>query len=427
MLKRLATLGLPTAFQMAWQGISFLTAFYIIRTLSVREFAIYSALLALSQTIVAACDLGTTTSISFYYQRTRANIALFMWYFAGVVETRLVLFSLALLFFYPVFVFTSPLQAHFSSILLALIVSALIALVSASYGTLLTVLRVVEPRGVLKAIAIDTVAGVGRLLLIVLAFSLFSFKTALAALVVSLIIAILQTIASRVIMHANTFAHVSVDRPAPRAEVFRHIAPVIPGSVYYSVQPLLMTWIAAYFGGIQQIAQVGVVGRISVVFSLLSFVASSQMIPALARTTDQTDFGALYIRFLGGLLVVCVAIIALGATFPTQILWLAGGKYAGLETALQISIATAMISIIGGFAVQTLRVKGWNRYEPYCTIFQITIQIALFFNTTYGDINSVVLFGMYSSLLYCAPYLVLNGLGMIRPEIFKVKDLAHER
>ena len=99
------------------------------------------------------------------------------------------------------------------------------------------------------------------------------------------------------------------------------------------------------------------------------------------------------------------------------VLWLAGAKYGNLEDVLLISGATALLEF-GGYCVLVLRVKGWKRFEPVCTLIQAGGQVGLILTTDLSTLHSVVLFGLYSGLLYSLPYLVLNQIGFARPSLF---------
>jgi O-antigen/teichoic acid export membrane protein len=418
---------MPAALQITLQGISFVTAFLLIRTLSIADYAIYSGLLVLSQALMSACDLGAVSSIGYFYKKVERQAALFLRYFRAVVQVRSFLFVIVAVILYPAFFFGSSLGSQVTALPLLIAISIATSVFQASYGTTATALRFVSPNGVVTSLVIEVFSSVARLALIGLIITLLAFDSARTALLITAIVAAAQAIASWRALNRHLPPHKEMGKdpaPLPRREVLSYVLPIIPGGLYHSLQPLLLTWLAAYNGGLRQIAEVSVLGRIGLVFGVLSFVVSYQIIPALGRADSQAQFLRVYFKSAIGMIVLLLAALAGGFLFPSQIMSLAGAKYSALDAFLPVALAAAVLQIIGGFAVSVLRLEGWNRFEPACTILQILGQVAWILLVPINSTHDIIVFSFVSTSLYCLPYILLNVLGLLAPQAFERRPSA---
>jgi branched-subunit amino acid transport protein len=177
------------------------------------------------------------------------------------------------------------------------------------------------------------------------------------------------------------------------------IMPILPGTIHFTLQGPLIAWLAAYYGSVMNVAEVGALGRIGALIGVISGFTGTVFVPRLLAISDEALFLKRYLHWwlvmltFGGIMMLAVL------AFPEVLLYLLGGSYSGLHTELVISAATAVIATWGAFSWHINRARGWVKYQPYrlpvILAGQIPMVIALDFATT----RDVLLFSLGSMSL----------------------------
>jgi O-antigen/teichoic acid export membrane protein len=122
---------------------------------------------------------------------------------------------------------------------------------------------------------------------------------------------------------------------------------VLPQAIYFSLSGQLIVWFLAIFGDVKNVAELGALSRISMIFGLVSTVFSLSVVPKFAVIPK--DKKLLIKRFLQ----IQIVLILMGASvpiiisfFPTEILWILGSEYNGLSTELIILGGTIGLNFI---------------------------------------------------------------------------------
>jgi hypothetical protein len=163
---------------------------------------------------------------------------------------------------------------------------------------------------------------------------------------------------------------------AVRAEIGRYVAPLVPLAVFYAVQGQLATFMIAWFGQAQQIAEVTALGRLAQLFAFLSALFSALIVPYFGRV----EAGVFLQRYR--LVVACV--LGLAATLsaaafvlPEPLLWLLGRHYAHLLREVGWVVLAGSLSFSSGaiWSVHTTRKwvfwRGTAQYIISVTIAQV--------------------------------------------------------
>jgi O-antigen/teichoic acid export membrane protein len=128
--------------------------------------------------------------------------------------------------------------------------------------------------------------------------------------------------------------------PEIRKNILAIVRRILPGSIYYCVSGQITIWIISVFGTTAAVAQIGALGRLSMMLSFFSSLFGALIVPRFARLSNHN--GVILKRFLQiqlGLVALFITVILLVSMFPAQLLWILGKNYSMLGKELILSVA----------------------------------------------------------------------------------------
>ncbi len=173
--------------------------------------------------------------------------------------------------------------------------------------------------------------------------------------------------------------------PIIRKEILSFVKRILPGAIYFCVSGQITIWLLSFFGNTNSVAQVGALGRLSMMLGVIGSLMATLVIPRFTRLPNDKK-RLIKIFFLIQLGLALLGLFAVGFTylFPNQILWIIGKDYANLQTELILSIAGACLGLLAG-ASFNLSVNRGIIVSPLITIPIIAVTIiigALLINVT---------------------------------------------
>ncbi|MBC7941304.1 MAG: hypothetical protein H7Z19_16385 [Chitinophagaceae bacterium] len=145
---------------------------------------------------------------------------------------------------------------------------------------------------------------------------------------------------------------------ALRREVGRYVAPLVPLVIFYAVQGQLSTFLIAWFGQAQQIAEVTALGRLGQLFGFVSALFGMLVMPYFGRVGDDA-FVHRYRWAVVGTLGVAMAISAAAFVLPEPLLWLLGSRYDHLQQEVGWVVLAGSLSFAGGAVWSIHAVRKW--------------------------------------------------------------------
>jgi O-antigen/teichoic acid export membrane protein len=130
-------------------------------------------------------------------------------------------------------------------------------------------------------------------------------------------------------------------------EMFRYISPLIPGVVFTAFQGQISLFLITFFGQTKNVAEIAALGRLGQLFVLLGAFNGIVIEPYIAQVSQKVLLRR-YFQILGGGIFIAAAICTIGFVFPQPLLWLLGSKYQNLEVEVGWVVAGSCISYIGG-------------------------------------------------------------------------------
>jgi hypothetical protein len=257
----------------------------------------------------------------------------------------------------PVLVYL--LRLHQASWMMTVLVllSIIPAFFTALSGTLLEVAPKLRQDIIpLQKIQIGTNAG--RLAL--LSLTLFLFPWAFVAVLAAGIPQIWANIRLRRI--SSGYADWSQHRDSDIQKKILHLVKrILPGAIYYSVSGQVTIWLISVFGSTTALAQLGALGRLAMMLSLVNVLFATLATPRFARLADSRKILlSRYLQIQVGLVLLSVCITGLVWMFPSESLWILGKNYEGLETELVLNIAGSCLALIAGCSFSLYSHRGWT-------------------------------------------------------------------
>ena len=199
--------------------------------------------------------------------------------------------------------------------------------------------------------------GVGRLFLS--ALTLFIFPWTFVAILAGGIPRIYGNI--KLIKISNRFAD---KNQKPNLEIRKEILIVVkrnlPAAIYYCISGQITIWLISIFGNSTSVAQIGALGRLAMILSLVSAIFSTLIVPRFSRIQNQSaKLLDLYSRILFTLFGITVIIIGFAYIFSNELLWILGNRYSGLNLELNLLLIGSSLNLIMAAALTLTLNRGW--------------------------------------------------------------------
>lgn len=201
----------------------------------------------------------------------------------------------------------------------------------------------------------------------------------------------------------------------PARAIVRYILPTLPGAVYFSIQAPLTVWLSAHFAGTQSIAEVGALGRLGLIFGLVSGFMGAVLVPRLSAVTDSRHYLRRYLQYWAVLAAFGAAVVVLAAAVPEWFLFLLGDAYRELRHDLLIVAGASVLGSWGGYVVAINNARGWVRWQPAALAVFVALQAVLVAALDLSSTLGVLYFGFWSSFAGLIPQLLVNAAGFLRP------------
>ena len=188
----------------------------------------------------------------------------------------------------------------------------------------------------------------------------------------------------------------------PAMKVVGHFMPLC---LFQCVQGHLTTWLLSVFATTSEVADVGALSRLSLLFTFLALPLANIVAPAIARCTEPRRLIRLCASTVLGYALAGVGMVLGGALFAPQILWLLGSKYAHLQSELVWYLGFQAIGLISTVMWGIVLTKGWVAQSWIHIPLTITLQVIAATQFDLGSIPHALMFsaiGSVTGILVCA-------------------------
>src|SRR5438132_9424764 len=249
---------------------------------------------------------------------------------------------------------------------------------------------------------IDFTCAIFRLLLIlglIYFFATAGLAVAIAGAAFLLQYFLLRSYAAKVVdLKANENAE-------DRHEIVRLIKSLAANAVFYCFQGQITIFLISFFARrAASVAEVGALGRLAMIFTVLTNLLINIFVPAFARCQGKRKLRYLYAAIAGGVILFSAIVLGGAALFPDQFLFVLGNRYTHLHRELLLMVGVAVITALSGTLWLLNASKAWITGAWLYIPLTLATQIALIPFTDFSSVADVLIFNLISSL----PSLLLN-------------------
>lgn len=385
--------------QIIAQAIGFVCGILIIRLLTVQEYAYYTLANTMLGTMTVLADGGISTGVlsqggKFWKDKEKLGVVL-----ATGLGLRKKFAIGSLLVSVPILIY---LLVHNGANLITVILIVL-ALIPAFYATLSDSLLEIIPKlsqTIMPLQQNQVEVGVGRLVLTGL--TMFFFPWAFVAILAAGIPRIWGNVRLRKIVYTIIEKDQQPDVEVEK-DILKLVKNILPTSIYYCLSGQITIWLISIFGNTTSLAQLGALGRLSVILTIFSAVVVTLIIPRFAKLeAEKYLLLKRFIQIMGFITVLLSVIVFIVYLLSDPILWLLGAEYKGLSFELLLTIIGGCISLLSGIVFSIYSSRGWT-ISPVISILinllSIIVFAALF---DLSSLNGVLYYNMALGLVALA-------------------------
>jgi O-antigen/teichoic acid export membrane protein len=378
--------------QVLVQVLGFAAGLLIVRTLPKREYAFYTIGNTMLAAILVLADSGISSALSAIGGRVWQDSRRLGSLLNTALQLRRQLAAVTVLAVVPVLVWllaqNGASRLTIFGLVIAVLVGSGLELITRIYSVALRLrseIRQIQKQALLSALV--------KLAIVVAALFIFINAT----------VAILSVVVGYAVQYGmlRRWVRRDVDRSAPpdpamRSEIVSVLKKQAPHSIYYCLQGQVTVWLISIFGNADSVANVGALGRLAVVFALLSSITAEVVLPAFARIQSVHHLRRRYCQIVAGYGAVSVLLVAAVAIFPRQILSVLGHQYGGLSAEGVLMAACAVVSATTGLLWAINSTRAWIVPPALLIPCTVVVQVAMLKFVDLSTVKGVLLFTMYS-------------------------------
>src|SRR5436305_182682 len=394
-------IGNYTLVQATVQLIAFSSGILLVRWLPQHEYAFYTIANAMQAALMLLADIGISVGLVSLGGRVWQD----RYRFGELINTGLAvrrkLAAASVIIVAPILF--AMLTKNGASAIYTLV---LIAFVLAGFSIQLSVdVFSVVPRlhsDIRRIQKIDFICATVRLLLILGLIYLFAaagVAVAIASASFLLQYLLLRAYAAKIVdLNANQNAE-------DRQEIVRLIKSLAANALFYCFQGQITVFLISFFAHrTASVAEVGALGRLAMIFTVLMNMLTNIFVPAFARCHDKRKLHYLYAAIAGGVILFSSVVLFGAALFPNQFLLVLGNRYTHLHRELLLMVGAAVMTAFGGTLWMLNASKAWIDGAWLYIPLTLATQIALVPFTDFATVAGVLTFNLISAV----PSLLLN-------------------
>jgi protein-S-isoprenylcysteine O-methyltransferase Ste14 len=191
---------------------------------------------------------------------------------------------------------------------------------------------------------------------------------------------------------------------------------IAPLSIYYCLQSQIAIWLISIFGTTHQVADVGAVVRLGMIFALLTPVYITVAVPRFARNNGRAKLRRQFWFIVGSFAVLLTGLVFFTWIFPEPLLWLLGPKYQHLSNLVWLAALSVGMSSFLSLVNNLNSSKGWVPPATVTIPIEVSTQILLLATLNLSRSADVLAFSCFSALPPLLMYAVISVRGIAREE-----------
>lgn len=395
----LKIIGKFVSIQIVVQALALISGIWLVRTLDQEQYAYFTIANTMQSTMNLLADIGIGTSLSaiggkVWQDRYRfgqlINTAMRLRYFLAIISVSIVT---------PILIWM--LIHNGASITYSILIS-IVVLFGLNFQLTSDVLIVV-PRfhsQINKIQKLDLFSAFFKIVFLGLGYLTF-WNAGIAVASTSLVSGLQRFV-------LGGWVREKIDTQSPwnnedKKFILKTIKNTLPSTIFFCFQGQLNIFLISIFGNTQNIAEIGALGRISIIFTLINSVMSAIILPSFSRCQSSEILIKRYLQLLSIFLVFSLLLIGLSIVFPSEILWILGGKYQHLKNELVLMVILTVVNSFVGIMSSINFSKAWIEFVWIEIPMRLALQVILLMVLNISTIQGVIWLSLLSNI---SPFLV---------------------
>jgi len=387
------TLSKFVSVQLVVQALGFASGILLVRTLSKEEYALFTLANSIQGMMNVLADSGVSSALLAIGGKVWQDPYRFGQLINTAMQWRRYLAVITVVIVTPILFWM--LLRNGASISYAMVLTAGILIELDFYLRISVQSTVLRLHSQINRIQQIDLLGVGSRLTLI-GFS-FSFLNAGIGVFSSTIASGLQSLALSRWAKELINAKANINK-ADHQNISQLVVSQIPNSIFFCIQGQLTVWLISVFGSTQNIAEVGALGRIAVVFAVASSVMTSVALPRFSRIQSMNSLLKVYLEILMFLSLFGVLLVGFSIFFPDPLLLMLGSKYAELREELVLAVINLVFNYIIGSMWSLNSARAWIKYSWINIPLTIVAQVFLLARLDISTVKGVLLFSILSSI-----------------------------
>ena len=387
--------------QVAVQAIGFASGILLVRRMDQSEYGLFTISNTMQGTLNVLADIGISIGMVSIGGRVWQDGGRFGELVSTGLRLRRSLGAVSILAITPLLYFMLTKNGASLSYTLLLIGAVLAGLFAQlSLGVLEVVPRL---RSDVRQIqTIDLSGSIARLLVLV-ALAFIFLNAGVAALVGAATLLFQYFLMRR-------YAAAVIDLDAPenandRKAMLGFIRNQAPNAIFYCLQGQITILLISFFARrAGAVAEVGALGRLAMIFTVLGSLMANIFAPAFARCQENRRLGLLYAGIVGGVILFGLCVLGGAWLFPNEFLFVLGPHYSHLQRELLLMVGGATLNMVASTLWALNASRAWIAGSWLYIPLTLTTQIALIPFVDFSTVTGVLIFNLVSA----APSLLLN-------------------
>lgn len=341
--------------QLVVQLLAFAGGLVVVRHMELAQYGYFTLALSLAGVATTLGDLGLATAVMAQGgPLARQPLALGQLLAdAGRQHVRMAALASAVLLPFALALLLRQHAPLWQALALALLV-AMVAVLNVRAGLALSVARLLGHVGLQQKLELGL--GCAKLAALLLASWLMLDATVASAVNVAAAAAAVWVLRGHMARHAPAPERAAgLHLPALRRQVWQQA----PNAIYYVLSSQIAVWLIGIFGSAERVAEVGALGRLGALFSLIGAVSATLVLPYFARRESGAELSSGLVAINGFFALLLASLLALAWTVPEVLLWVLGAHYAGLHNELCWMLTASTLAAWGGTLYSIGCARGW--------------------------------------------------------------------
>lgn len=171
-------------------------------------------------------------------------------------------------------------------------------------------------------------------------------------------------------------------------------------TLYWSFEGQISILLCALFATTETIADIGALGRLSVLFTLFQAFILNYSLPEMAKTQERAQLFRQTRKVLLMCVILIVPVLAWSVVHPASLLFLLGDSYQTLSGNLFQFLLAMAIGQLATVVYQICAAKAWIHLNRYYVPLALPIQAALLVLLDLSRLDQVILFAGANNLVF---------------------------